>query len=71
MRGVEMTEANHRNYHESRALEELRLADEATDPAVANLHRELAALHKRKLLSIVEGQAPVPPNPSPPYDPQI
>jgi hypothetical protein len=43
-----------RSYHESRALDELRRAEEATDPAVASIHRELAALHRRQMLALVE-----------------
>lgn len=42
-----------REYHESRAEAELRLAEEASDPAIAAVHRELAALHRRRMLEIV------------------
>jgi hypothetical protein len=43
-----------RSYHESRAQDELRRAEEAADPAVANIHRELAALHRRQMLALVD-----------------
>jgi hypothetical protein len=42
------------SYHESRALDELRRAEEAVDPAVASIHRELAALHRRQMLALVD-----------------
>lgn len=48
-----MSRSVDRNYHETRALEELRRAEEADDPAVAAVHRELAALHRRRMLEIV------------------
>lgn len=44
--------SNDRSYHELRALEELRRAEEATDPDVASVHRELAALHRRRMMEI-------------------
>ena len=43
-----------RSYHEYRAREESRRADEATDPTIARVHRELAALHKRQMLEPVD-----------------
>ena len=46
------TVSNH-SYHESRAEDELRLAAAAHDPAVATIHRQLAALHRRRLIEIV------------------
>lgn len=42
-----------RYYHEARALAELRLAETATDPTIAMVHRELAALHRRRMIEIV------------------
>jgi len=44
-----------RSYHEYRAHEEFRRAEEATDPTIARVHRELAALHKRQMLEPVDG----------------
>lgn len=43
-----------RSYHEARARDELQRAEEAADPAVATIHRELAALHRRQLLALVD-----------------
>ena len=43
-----------RSYHEARALDELQRAEEASDPAIARIHRELAALHRRQMLRVVE-----------------
>jgi hypothetical protein len=43
-----------RSYHEDRAREELARAEEATDPAIAHLHRQLAALHRRRMMELVE-----------------
>ena len=48
-----MSGMNDREYHERRARQELERADEASDPAVAAAHRELAALHKRRMMEIV------------------
>jgi len=45
--------SNDRSYHESRARDEMRLAENCSDPDVASLHRELAALHRRRMLEIV------------------
>ena len=42
-----------RTYHAARADDELRRAEEATDPAVIAVHRELAALHRRKMIEVV------------------
>jgi hypothetical protein len=42
-----------REYHVARAREEIQRAEEADDPAIAQAHRELAALHRRKLMEIV------------------
>ena len=44
-----------RSYHECRAREEFQRAEEATDPTIARVHRELAALHKRQMLEPVDG----------------
>ena len=46
------------------------LAQEATDPAVANLHRELAALHRRKMMEVVDKEMPTTDFPLA-FDPQI
>ena len=42
-----------RAYHEDRAKAELRLAAETSDPSIAMVHRELAALHRRRMIEIV------------------
>ena len=53
-----------REYHEARALEELRRAEETDDPAIAALHRELAALHRRRMMEIIHlGEPQLPPSP--------
>jgi len=52
-----------RSYHEYRAREEFQRAEEATDPTIARVHRELAALHKRQMLegleSVILDQQPI------------
>ena len=48
-----MSRSNDREYHEARARDELQRADEAGDPAAAAIHRELAALHRRRMMEIV------------------
>ena len=48
-----MSRLSDREYHEARARQELQLADEASDPWIAKTHRELAALHRRRMLEIV------------------
>ena len=48
-----MSRLSDREYHEARARAELMMAEEASDPAVAAAHRELAALHKRRMIEIV------------------
>lgn len=48
-----MSSVSNRSYHQSRAEDELRRAEEASDPAVAGIHRELAALHRRRMIEIV------------------
>ena len=53
-----------RSYHEARARDELRRAEEAADPAVASIHRELAALHRRQMLALVEEADRIDPTPS-------
>ena len=53
-----------RSYHEARASAELQLADSASDPGIANVHRELAALHRRRMMQIVHlGEPQVEPLP--------
>jgi len=42
-----------RDYHEVRARDELERAEEASDPAIARVHRELAALHRRRMIETV------------------
>lgn len=51
--GVQMSRSNDRNYHEARAREEVRRAEEAAGPSIAAIHRELAALHRRRMMEIV------------------
>ena len=48
-----VSRSNDRAYHEARAEAELRRAEEATDPGIAAVNRELAALHRRRMLEIV------------------
>ena len=48
-----MSRLSDREYHEARARQELQLADEASDPWIAKTHRELASLHRRRMLEIV------------------
>ena len=43
-----------REYHEARAEEELRRAEEASDPMIAKVHRELAALHRRQMMDTID-----------------
>jgi len=54
---------NHREYHEARAREELERAEEASDPAIARVHRELAALHRRQMIEMVDSPAVIPARP--------
>ena len=49
-----MSRKDDRSYHAARTADELKRAEEATDPAVAAAHRELAALHRRKMMEIVD-----------------
>ena len=65
-----MSRRNDREYHEARAKDELRRAEEASDPAIANVHRELAALHRRQMMEIVEKPEADPPIPAPPAEPK-
>jgi len=51
--GRKMSRTDDRAYHESRAQEELKRAEESTDPSIAAVHRELAALHRRRMMEIV------------------
>lgn len=53
-----------REYHEARAEAELRRAEETSDPAIAAVHRELAALHRRRMIEIVHlGEPQIDPAP--------
>ena len=59
-----MSRLSDREYHEARARQELQLADEASDPWIAKTHRELAALHRRRMLEIVHiGEPQLAPSP--------
>ena len=59
-----MSAGNDRSYHEARARVELRRAEEASDPAIAAVHRELAALHRRRMIEIVHlGEPQLDPKP--------
>jgi len=59
-----MSRSSDRAYHESRARDELRLAENCADPTVASLHRELAALHRRRMIEIVHfGEPQLDPKP--------
>ena len=51
-----MGQLEDRRYHEVRANAELELALEASDSATAAIHRELAALHRRKMMSIADDE---------------
>src|SRR4029453_2643158 len=51
--GVTMSMESDRIYHETRARDELERAAEASDPAIARVHRELAALHRRRTIESV------------------
>jgi hypothetical protein len=55
-----MSRSKDREYHKARAEDELQRAEEASDPAVAAAHRELAALHKRRMMEIVHLGEPQP-----------
>jgi hypothetical protein len=57
-----MLRSTDRDYHAARAEEERRRAEEASDPAIAKAHRELAALHRRKMMESVDDQFRLPPN---------
>ena len=52
--GREMSKMSDRDYHELRARVELERADEASEPSIARVHRELAALHRRRLMELVD-----------------
>ena len=56
-----MSRNNDREYHAARAEDEMKLAEEAADPAVAAAHRELAILHKRRMMAVVEEDEPIMP----------
>ncbi len=65
-----MPRNNDRNYHESRAREELERAEKATDPSIAMIHRELAPMHRRRMIaSIDEIEEVMPPTPVRPAGP--
>ena len=49
-----------RTYHLERAEAELGLAEASPDPSIALIHRQLAAMHRRKILSIVDEDTPPP-----------
>jgi hypothetical protein len=51
--GVKMSRSEDRNYHEARSLAELQRAEEAINPSIAQLHRELSALHRRRMMEII------------------
>ena len=64
MRGVKMSRVSDRDYHEARARDEVHRAEEASDPSIAQVHRELAALHRRRMMEIVHlGEPQVDPAP--------
>ena len=59
-----VSRTNDRAYHEARAEAELQRAEEADDPAIAAVHKELAALHRRRMMEIVHfGEPQVHPGP--------
>lgn len=60
-----MSRTDNRSYHAFRAEDELRLAEQSSDPAVASIHRELAALHKRQMMALVEHRGDLPRGPGP------
>jgi hypothetical protein len=49
-----MSRNDNRFYHLVRSEEELQRAEEAADPSVAKVHRELAVLHRRQFLGVVD-----------------
>lgn len=55
-----MSRTDDRTYHQARAEAELQLAEASADRAIATVHRELAALHKRKVLAIVDNDDSLP-----------
>lgn len=61
--GIEMSNSEDRDYHEARAEAELQLAEQSADPSVAMVHKELAALHKRRMIEIVHFGEPQDRNP--------
>lgn len=59
-----MSRSSHRSYHESRAKDEQQRAEEASDPSIARIHRELAALHRRRMIEIIHlGEPQLSPSP--------
>jgi hypothetical protein len=63
-----MSRNDNRFYHLVRSEEELQRAEEATDPGVAKVHRELAILHRRQFLAVVGAVDHVLPPPLPQPD---
>jgi hypothetical protein len=62
-RGI-MSPGKDHSYHRIRARDELERARQASDPSIANIHRQLAALHRRRMLEIVHlGEPQVDPRP--------
>lgn len=43
-----MDRASDKDFHEERAKQEWRSAEDASDPGIARIHRELGALHSRR-----------------------
>ncbi len=60
-----MQHPDSRSYHEERAEAELLLASQASEPAIAQVHRELAALHRRQMMEIVKTAPAIAPFPEP------
>ena len=59
--GAEVPRSCDRSYHEWRAREEAERADNAKDPSIAMIHRELAALHRRRMMEAVDNSNPAMP----------
>ena len=51
-------------------MAEIMLANEASDPAIAQIHRELAALHRRQMMELVERAESNRPKPLPGVSPR-
>lgn len=52
-----MSRSGSRSYHQARAEDEMKLAEQASEPAIAEVHRELAAMHRRMMMEVVEEPA--------------